>query len=326
MKIEIRKEEIPLTQPFRISGHEFHVANALLVTLHKDGHTGRGEAQGVYYLGETLDSIYEQAMEASAHIEAGVTREQLMELLPPGGARNAIDCALWDLECKASGETIWKRLGLQAETQTTVCTVGIEATPDLMAEHAAKLAKYPIIKVKLDHHEPLERITAIRNARADAQLVVDANQGWSFEQLKELAPKFADLGVSMIEQPLARGQDKVLENYASPIPLCADESCLHLGEVALAARRYQMVNIKLDKTGGLTGALALAGAAKGLGLGLMVGNMMGSSLAMAPSYVIAQMCEFVDLDGPLLLAEDRENPMQFLDGGQIPAPSSDLWG
>lgn len=326
MRLDIRKEEIPLLHPFRISGHAFNSASALLVNLEADGHSGRGEAQGVYYLGETLDSIYAQVVEVSSQIEAGVTRDQLMELLPPGGARNAVDCALWDLECKQAGQSVWKRLGKQPVPVTTVCTVGIDASPELMARRASELSAFPILKVKLDGHQPLERMMAIREARPDADLVVDVNQGWTFDQLKALAPKFADMGVSMIEQPLRRGQDADLETYHAPLPLCADESCLHIGEVALAARRYQMVNIKLDKTGGLTGALALADAALSLGLDLMIGNMMGSSLAMAPSFVIAQQCRFVDLDGPLLLASDREHPVQYLEGGRMPPPSPALWG
>lgn len=172
---------------------------------------------------------------------------------------------------------------------------------------------------------PLERITAVREARPDAEIIVDVNQGWTYELLAELAPKFAELGIAMIEQPLPRGADAILESYDAPIPLCADESCLDASEFARAARRYQVINIKLDKTGGLTGALELARMAQERGTGLMVGNMMGTSLAMAPAYVVAQLCRFVDLDGPCFLARDREHAMEY-DFGLISMPTAELWG
>jgi L-alanine-DL-glutamate epimerase-like enolase superfamily enzyme len=181
------------------------------------------------------------------------------------------------------------------------------------------------IKVKLDGEMPLERIAAVRSARPDAEIVVDVNQGWSFEQLVELAPGLEELGVAMIEQPLPRGGDAALEGYESPIPLCADESCLDTGEFEQALSRYQMINIKLDKTGGLTEALELARMAQKWGVGLMVGNMMGTSLAMAPAFVIAQLCRFVDLDGALFLKQDRDHPMNYA-GGVVSPPSRELWG
>ncbi|HQR49190.1 MAG TPA: enolase C-terminal domain-like protein, partial [Steroidobacteraceae bacterium] len=246
-------------------------------------------------------------------------------LLPPGGARNALDCALWDLEAKSSGRTIWQLTGVEPREVETVYTISIESTPALMAEHAASAQDCPLLKVKLDGQQPIERMTAIRRTRPDARLVVDANQGWTFDQLQKVAPAFAELGVLMIEQPLPRGGDAALEGYRSPVPLCADESCLHAAELDLAARRYQMINIKLDKTGGLTHALELARAARARGLGLMVGSMGGTSLAMAPSFVLGCLTDFADIDGPLLLKRDRLPGMRY-SAGKVSVFGPEVWG
>jgi L-alanine-DL-glutamate epimerase-like enolase superfamily enzyme len=309
--------------PFRITGHTFTEAQLLYVTITERGARGHGEAAGVYYLGETADSMLAQAESVRDALERGADRAQLGELLPAGGARNAIDCALWDLQAKREGKSIWELTGLQAGKTVTVLTIGI-GTPLEMAATARTLDT-PRIKVKLDGEQPLERIAAVRSARPDAEIVVDVNQGWSFEQLVELAPQLKALGVAMIEQPLPRGGDAALEGYEPPVPLCADESCLDTSEFEQALRRYQVINIKLDKTGGLTEALELAGMARKWGLGVMVGNMMGTSLAMAPAFVIAQLCRFVDLDGALFLKRDREHPMDYA-GGVVSPPSRELWG
>lgn len=309
--------------PFKITGYTFTQVPVLHVKILQNGATGRGEAAGIYYLNETADSMLAQAETVKAAVQQGASREQLRELLPAGGARNAIDCALWDLEAKLSGKRVWELAGVELGDITTVNTIGMD-TPENMAE-TAKSLDTPIIKIKLDGEQSLERVTAIRNARPNAQLVVDVNQGWTFEQLVDLAPKLKDLGVAMIEQPLPRGGDEALEGYHSPIPLCADESCLNTSEFEQASRRYQMINIKLDKTGGLTEGLDLARMAREKGLGVMVGNMMGTSLAMAPGFVVAQLCRFVDLDGPLFLKQDRENPMTYT-GGRVSAPNPALWG
>ena len=309
--------------PFRITGHVFTEARVLHVKILENGCQGRGEASGIYYLDETPDSMHAQAESVRQALEQGADREALRELLPAGGARNAIDCALWDLEAKLSGRSIWDLTGIQPRETITVNTVGIDTIPKMAA--AARALDTPRIKVKLDGEMPLERITAVREARPDAEIVVDVNQGWVFDQLVDLAPRFGALGVAMIEQPLPRGGDAELEGYEPPIPLCADESCLHTKEFDQASRRYQMINIKLDKTGGLTEALDLAALAQAHGIGLMVGNMVGTSLAMAPGYVIAQLCRFVDLDGALFLKQDRKHPM-VCHGGVIEPPSPALWG
>jgi L-Ala-D/L-Glu epimerase len=297
----------------------------VVVELQRDGVIGRGEGLGVYYLNETPTSIAAQVEAVAARVLAGADRQALQALLPAGGARNVLDCALWDLEAKASGRSIWELTSVEPRPLQTVYTIGIEATAERMAEHAAEAAAQPLLKVKLDGNQPLERIRAIRHARPDARIFVDANQGWSFEQLKTVAPAFADLGVEMIEQPLPRGGDAALEGYRSPVPLGADESCLHLGELDAAAKRYQMINIKLDKTGGLTHGLELARAARARGLGLMVGCMGGSSLAMAPSFVVGCLVDIVDIDGPLLLRRDRLPGMTYA-SGLVQPPARGVWG
>ena len=322
-EVRLSIEQWELESPFRITGHVFHIIDMLHVTIAENGTEGRGEAAGVYYLDETGDSLLADAESVRKALELGADRKALRSLLPAGGARNGIDCALWDLEAKRSGLSIWDLTGIAPEKTQSVLTVGID-TPAKMAAKARALDSSKL-KVKLDGEHPLEYITAIREARPDAEIIVDVNEGWSFAQLVDLAPKFKELNISMIEQPLPRGDDKELENYDSPVPLCADESCLTTDEFEQAARRYQVINIKLDKTGGLTEALDLAKLAKSRGKDLMVGNMVGTSLSMAPGYVIAQLCKFVDLDGTLYLNGDREHPMTF-DHGFLSRPESALWG
>ncbi len=258
-------------------------------------------------------------------IKNDITRARLQFLLPPGGARNAIDCALWDLEAKSAGRSVWTISGVQPKPLETVFTIGIEETPGEMAAKAAAAGAFGLLKVKLDGNRPAERLEAIRRSRPDARIVVDANQSWTFNQLVELGPICANLGVQLIEQPLRRGNDAELDKYDSPVPLCADESCLHLDELEQAASRYQWINIKLDKTGGLTHALALAEAARSLGLQIMVGNMGGSSLAMAPAFVVGCLADLVDIDGPLLQQFDRLPGLDY-NGGRVSAFKANVWG
>ena len=324
MNISLYLEDWELVQAFRISGHEWLTSPTLAVRLEEDGFVGRGEAQGVFYRDETAASIFEQAQSVADELRRGITRDELQDLLPPGGARNAIDCALWDLECKKTGKTIWDLTGITPGPVTTVFTIGLEPTPEEMAAKAAAAAEAPVLKIKLNDDRPYERLAAIRAARPDARLVVDANQGWDFDLLQEVIPKCVELDLGMIEQPLPRGGDADLENFDSPITLAADESCLHTGELETAARRYGMINIKLDKTGGLTEALILARDAKALGCQLMIGNMVGTSLGMAPAFLLAPWADFVDLDGPLLLSRDREPGFRYEGSTMYPAPH-ELW-
>ena len=310
-------------EPFRITGYTFTDVDLLYVSIAENGSSGRGEAAGVYYLEETGESMLADVASVREAVEAGAGREELRKLLPPGGARNALDCALWDLEAKRRNKTIWELTGIEPRLTRSVLTIGI-GTPEEMAA-AARTLDSNRIKVKLDATTPVERLAAVRKVRPNEEIIVDVNQGWSFDQLVDVAPQLAELGVAMIEQPLPRGGDEALEGYQSPVPLCADESCLCVDDFEQVARRYQVINIKLDKTGGLTEALELAGLARARGIDLMVGNMMGTSLAMAPGFVVAQLCRFVDLDGALFLTRDRDHPMSYKHG-VVSVPRSELWG
>ena len=311
--------------PFRISGHTWNEFVCVVCEIAEDGKTGRGQGEDVYYIGESDEGMLRDLERIAPELRRGIDRATLQELLPPGGARNAADCALWDLEAQLTGESAWERAGVSPDPVETVFTIGIEPEPEMMGQRAADANHLDLFKVKLGADRPVERIAAIRAARPDARLVIDANQGWTFEQLVEVAPQLADLGVSMIEQPLARGEDAELETYEAPVPLCADESCLHLGELEQAATRYQMINIKLPKTGGLTHALELAAAARERGLGLMVGCMGHNSWSMAPAHVLAQLCDFVDIDGPLLMKNDCIGGLRY-EGQMVSLPETRFWG
>lgn len=325
MQLQIDIVTFPFARPFVITGHVFETTETVRVTLTEGGVQGRGEAVGTYYLDETTDRMAAQLEALAREIERGLTSEAIQTLLPPCGARNALDCAFWDFRAKAAGQRIWELLGLEPRTLRTVFTISL-ADAATMAERAAEAARFSNLKIKLDADAPIDRLEAIRAARPDAALIVDVNQGWTFDELCAYLPHCERLGIAMIEQPLPRGADEPLEGFTSPVPLGADEACLHLGEFAAAARRYDVLNIKLDKCGGLTEALALVEAARRAGMALMVGNMMGSSLSMAPSFVIGQHCRFVDLDGPLLLAHDVEHGLHFGDGGEVSPPDAELWG
>ena len=325
MEMIVYSEAWELKQPFRIAGQSWEAVPSILVELVAGSHRGRGEAQGVDYLGETNDSMLAQLASIDGRVREGLDREALQALLPAGGARNALDCALWDLECKQGSASIWQLTGIAPGPVTTVFTIGLEASPEAMAAKAVAARESTLLKIKLGSDAPLERIQAISKARPDTRLVVDANQAWTPAMLQSLAPQFAALGVEVIEQPLPRGQDEFLEGYQSPVMLAADESIQDRFDLEVVAARYGIVNIKLDKTGGLTEALALAQEAKHRGLKLMVGNMIGTSLSMAPSYVVSRLCELVDIDGPLLLKKDRPFGLQYVNG-VIEALDPRLWG
>jgi L-Ala-D/L-Glu epimerase len=324
-KLSLHTERWSVRTPFRISGTTWEQLHITVVEIEEGGRVGRGEGAGVYYLDDEPLAMSRQIAAVANQIESGVNREQLLDILPAGGARNAVDCALWDLEAQHAGRSVWNILGVEARPVETVMTVGLEADPAAMAEKAAAASEFRVIKVKLDGDRPVERIHAIRDARHDAQLIVDVNQGWNLGQLQRFAPALRDLGVIFIEQPLPRGADAELAGYTSPIPLCADESCLDSHELAWVEGRYQMINIKLDKCGGLTSALALAADARRRGLGLMVGNMLCTSLGIAPAHIIGVLADFADLDGPLLLTYDRPQGMRY-EAGRVSPPSNRFWG
>jgi L-alanine-DL-glutamate epimerase-like enolase superfamily enzyme len=312
-------------EPFRTSSGVWDTIETLVVEWHEGQHMARGEARGVSYLGESPSVIRDQIESVAEHIQAGIGREGLLQLLPPGGARNALDSLLWDLEAKRAGKRVWELENIRLKKITTVYSLGIEQDLEALEAKAAKTQDYPSLKVKLDRDRPVERIEIIRRVRPDALIVIDANQAWSFDQLRDVLKPLKKFGVSMIEQPLSRDDDEMLEGYKPAIPLCADESCLHGGDIERLANRYQIINIKLDKCGGLTHGLQMVREARQRGLGLMVGCMGGTSLSMAPAYVLGQFCDLHDIDGPLLLKRDCENGLSYC-RGMVSPPSPRLWG
>lgn len=326
MKLNVIRVDRRFTLPFRISYKTRTHAECVIAELSDGTRTGRGEALGVSYHGETADSIHSALAGLSEMLGDNPTREDLLTLLPAGGVRNALDCALWDLEAKRSGRRVWSLVGMdRVEPLSTVYTLSVD-TPAAMAQAATEAASYPLLKLKLAGDGDIERVRAIRDTRPDAMLIVDANQAWTEAQTIAFVPALGDLGVKLIEQPLPIGGDAMLDRFESPlVPLCADESCQTLADLDRVAGRYSHINIKLDKTGGLTHGLLLARAARERGLGVMVGSMGGSSIAMAPAFVLGQLCEFVDLDGPLLLDEDVPDALDF-DGNRVAPPTPALWG
>jgi len=310
---------------FRIAYRTRTHAQTVRVRLEHGDDVGAGEALGVSYRGETADTILEQLKEVEPAIRGGISREQLDELLGPGGARNAIDCALWELEAKRSSRRVWELAGIRSvRPLITSYTLGAEP-PQEMAQSAAEASAYSVLKLKMTGELDLERVTEVRRVRPDAQIMVDANQAWTQRQLEEFLPQLVALGVSLIEQPLPAGEDETLLDFDSPIPLCADESCQTLASLPQLIGRYQSINIKLDKTGGLTEALRLAHGASAAGLKVMVGCMGGSSLSMAPAFIVGQLGEMVDLDGPLLLRADVQ-PGFVYQGSRMLPPDAALWG
>lgn len=325
MRLEVHRFDWPFRSTFRIAYRVQTHAETVLVALHDGGLVGRGEALGVSYHDETVDGIMAQLDAIRPVLADGITRQDVQVLLPPGGARNALDCALWDLEAKRERRRAWELAGIGAvRPLTTAFTLGVDS-PAAMARAAAEARQYPLLKLKLAGGEDIDRVAAVRAARPDAEIIVDANQAWDIAGLHAFTPRLAELGVTLIEQPLPAGADDALADYDSPVPLCADESCQTAASLPGLVGKYRYVNIKLDKCGGLTEGLALARAARAAGFELMVGCMAGSSLSMAPAFVVGQLCSVVDLDGPLLAAADVPNAIRY-DGGLMHPPEADLWG
>ena len=315
----------PLKQPFRFAGHTITDLECIHVRLTRNGIEAQGEGVLPVVFDVTVEDVTRQLSGVAEGLAQGALIGALCEALPPGPARNALDCALWDLQAKESGRDIWQLAGLTpvADRLEVDETIGL-GTPEGMAE-AARASAHRVLKVKLDAEQIVDRIRAIRAARPDAELIVDANQSWSVDLLSQNGAELASLGVRMIEQPLPRGQDEALRGLTFPVPIFADESCHVAADVPALMGLYQGVNIKLDKTGGLTEALALARAARAADMGVMVGCMAGTSLSMAPAYVIAGLSDWADLDGPLLLAQDRTPAMTYAHGTLARfAPA--LWG
>ena len=321
MQIDVTRDLFKLAQVFTISRGSRTEAQVLTVRTTDGGVTGRGECVPYARYGETLESVNAEIMS----LPDQVTRAALYDLLPAGAARNAVDCALWDIEAKRTGQRVWQLAGLpQPGPEITAYTLSLDS-PEKMQAQAAQNAHRPILKIKLGTPDDMPRLEAVRIGAPDAKIIIDANEGWSAEVYADLAPHLLRLGVALVEQPLPAGEDDALLGIERPVPVCADESCHDRASLAALKGKYDVVNIKLDKTGGLTEALALRDAALAQGYQVMVGCMVGSSLAMAPATLVAQGALVTDLDGPLLLAEDRENALTF-DAAGVHPPGPELWG
>jgi len=323
--LKIRVERWPLARPFTISRGTKTEAEVVVVEIEERGFRGRGECVPYPRYGETATAVARRIEALSPAIADGLNREGLQSSVPAGAARNALDCALWDLEAKQRGLRAWDMAGLAPpSSMVTAETIGLDS-PAAMARAAATLSDRPLLKIKLGAEQVEERLRAVRNGAPEARLVVDANEAWDADLLQRSCGTLIELGVEMVEQPLPAGNDGALEELGLPIVLCADESCHTAEDLPSLAGRYQMVNIKLDKTGGLTEALRLATAARAAGFTIMVGCMVGTSLAMAPATLLGGFAQVVDLDGPLWLARDREPPLRF-SGGTVTPPEPALWG
>ena len=321
MRITVTRDVFKLAQVFTISRGSRTEAKVLTVKVEQGGFTGWGECVPYARYDETLESV-------TAEIDglpADFTRAELQSLLPAGAARNAVDCALWDLEAKQAGKRVWELAGLPAPgPEITAYTLSLD-TPEKMQAQAAENAFRPLLKIKLGTPDDMPRLEAVRAGAPDAKIIIDANEGWSAKVYADLAPHLVRLGVELVEQPLPAGEDEALIGMDRPVPVCADESCHDRTSLPKLKGKYDVVNIKLDKTGGLTEALKLREEALALGYDVMVGCMVGSSLAMAPATLLAQGVAVTDLDGPLLLAEDRDETLKF-DGAGVHPPSVKLWG
>lgn len=316
LRLEVRNENLRLKEPFRISGYVFQESPITLVSLRDEQLEGRGEAAGVYYREDTPNTMLVTIEANREAIEAGLTREELRKLLPPSGARNAVDCALWELESKRAQIPAWQLAGISAPRPLLTTFTVSAKDPSAMAEGARNFAQARAIKLKLTGEVDLdiERVRAVRAARPDVWLGVDANQGYLPSTLEKLLPVLHEAGVSLLEQPCARGREADLDGIDHAIPIAADESVLGLDEVDALSGRFDVVNIKLDKCGGLTEGLLISERARALGMKVMVGNMIGTSLAMAPAFILGQHCDVVDLDGPIFLERDRQPGVRYEDG------------
>lgn len=326
LKLDVVAVDWALREPFTISREIITSIPCIQVILtDAKGTTGRGEAVGVDYAGETPETMIVQIEAVRKQIEAGITLASLQSLLPHGGARNGVDCALWDLIAKQSGVPAWRAAGLASfEPRPTAFSFGI-MDETALRDAAKRYAHFPLLKVKTNRELGLDPVRIINEVTPHARFIVDPNQAWSTEELTRFAPDFERLNVALLEQPVAIENDEVLRGLSLPIPVAADEAFNDRRDIPGFAGKYQVLNIKLDKTGGLTEALACARAGIDAGYAIMVGCMVGSSLSMAPGTIIAQISDYVDLDGPLLQAEDVDHPITY-NGGMIAPPAPQLWG
>lgn len=325
-RLTARIETWPVAGSFIIARGAKTDVDVVVVEIDDGNHVGRGEATAIYYHGESAQSVVAQAEAMAGRIANGMGRADLLTQMARGAARNAIDCALWDYEAKRAGRPAWALAGLaEPRPLQSAFTISL-GTPDRMEADARSAASiYPLLKLKLAGEGDIERVAAVRRGAPDARLIVDANESWTGRDIAAEAAALLPFAVELIEQPVRAGEDALLDGVASPIALCADESCQDRADLARCAGRYAAVNIKLDKAGGLTEALALATEARAAGLDLMVGCMLCTSLGIAPALLVGQHARWIDLDGPLLLAKDREEPVRFVGGLAAPAQPA-LWG
>ena len=323
--LRAQHQRFALKRPFRIARGVKTAADVIEVTIEDGGISGRGESVPYARYGESVEAVLAAIGEVRAAIEAGASRQALLSLLPAGAARNAVDCALWDLEARLAGTTVAEMIGAVAtQAVPSALTIVIDA-PEAMAVAAAEVCHVPILKVKVDAEDPAARIRAVRAAAPECALIVDPNESWDRALVEAMQPVLVEVKVALLEQPLSVEADGWLEGFTPAVPICADES-IHVAEdLPDVARRYQLVNVKLDKAGGLTAALSLAKAARAHGLGLMTGCMVSSSLSIAPALHVAGLSDFVDLDGPLWLLEDRPGGVRDL-GGMLLPPETGFWG
>ncbi len=325
-RLHLAQESWPIRGSFTISRGAKREAQVVVASISEGAFTGRGECVPYGRYGESMASVMAQLGSLKSGIEAGMSRAQLQDACTPGAARNALDCALWDLEAKQCGMPVWKLAGLPAPGPcVTAYTLSLD-TPAAMAAAAAKAAQFPVLKLKLGADAVIESVRAVHDAAPQAKLIIDANEAWDLALLQAVSPHLKAAHAVLIEQPLPAGADAQLAGQDWPVPLCADESCHDSAGLAQLRGLYGLINIKLDKTGGLTGALALARVARGQGFGIMVGCMVSTSLAMAPALLLAGMADFVDLDGPLLLQQDRPGGLRSQAGGILYPPDPALWG
>jgi L-alanine-DL-glutamate epimerase-like enolase superfamily enzyme len=324
-RLAVRRDDWPLAKPFTISRGSKTVAEVVVAEIAGGALRGRGEGVPYARYGETIDGVVAALEAMSEAVAGGIDRATLLGAMPPGAARNALDVALWDLEAKTSGTSVWALAGIaEPKPVVTAYTLSVD-TPERMGAAAQEEAHRPLLKLKLTGAGDLERVRAVRAGAPRARLIVDANEAWTIDHLRDYGTALAELGVALIEQPLPAGQDAALADMPHPVPLCADESCHTSADLPDLVGRYDYVNIKLDKSGGLTEGLRLLAAAREHGFGIMVGCMVGSSLAMAPAMLLAQNAEFVDLDAPLLLARDRQPGLRY-EGSVVYPPKPNLWG
>jgi L-alanine-DL-glutamate epimerase-like enolase superfamily enzyme len=324
--LTVEVERWPIAGSFTIARGSRTEAVVVVATIAEGARRGRGECVPYARYGETVEGVVASIESARGLVEAGCDRTTLARSMAPGAARNALDCALWDLEAKQANVPAHVLAGITRLAPATTCYTISLGLPEVMAEKAAEAADRPILKIKLGSgQDDRRRLAAVRAAAPDSTLLVDANEGWNESNLERHLAACAEAGVVMVEQPLPAGQDDILEGLVRPVPLCADESAHGIDTLFSVAKRYDAINVKLDKTGGLTAALALVEAAQTVGLGLMVGCMVGTSLSMAPALLLARHARFVDLDGPLLLARDREEGLRY-EGSIVYPPTPALWG